>query len=43
MPTQTPDIDWTSGVEAAFARAAARDLPVVLKPLGQGIGRAGDW
>lgn len=43
MPTCTPDIVWTTGVEAAFARAAALRRPLVLKPLGQGIGRAGDW
>lgn len=39
----TPDIAWTSDVAAAFARAAALRRPVVLKPLGQGMGRAGDW
>lgn len=37
------DVAWLTHLDDALARARRERLPVVVKPLGQGMGPADDW
>ena len=37
------DIDWLGSFDEALARAKVEGRPVLVMPLGQGIGPEGDW